>query len=504
MHQSKLLHHLLLGCLLLNSTELSAEAKVKANSSLLRPNPASTALVDVDTFCQENEIIRIATDHGVVGDGISDETLAMRRLLAEPCQTDTAAFSKDCPCHRHIVIPPGATVATLPLNLTSHTTLQVDGTLLAIPATSQWPVIPPSPIYGDSEDRNGGWLVNQYQSFLYAQDSTNIKIMGSGVIDGSGPFWWDLFHNNTLQAGRPNLFQTNNCTDLELTGVTFQDAGFWTLHPQLSRNIHIHHIRIRAKMYAPNVDGIDPDACQNVMIEYNDVACGDDHIAIKSGVCGPPGSGYYNLCLDPDYQARQPTYLTRNITVRHNTFRTGMGIAIGSESSGSIEDIYVYNNSIGVCDAGHDDVYRSCGWGPALHIKTTVTRSGSIRNIVFDNNTIYNTSMFLFVETNYQTSNHDLPANYPITNLSEIYFQNNRGLGGAMGAAFHCDAHDPCHHVTVVNNTIVKAAAGNVNPWSCQYIDSFVVADNVPDGLEECMAQSMNPKLNGDSRQEEA
>ena len=39
-------------------------------------------------------------------------------------------------------------------------------------------------------------------------------------------------------------------------------------------------------MYAPNSDGIDPDSSRDVMIEHNDVSCGDDHIAIKAGVCG--------------------------------------------------------------------------------------------------------------------------------------------------------------------------------------------------------------------------
>jgi len=60
-----------------------------------------------------------------------------------------------------------------------------------------------------------------------------------------------------------------------------------------------------------------------------------------------------------------------------------------------------------------------------------------------------------------------------------------------MGTMFHCDVQDPCHAITVVNNTIAQAAATGRNPWSCQYIASYTVAGNVPEGLEECMAQSM-------------
>jgi len=430
----------------------------------------------------------LVTDYGVVGDGKTDDTVAMRRLLRTPsCSNNN---TKDCPCHKHIVVPEGAIVMTFPLNMTSHTTLQVDGTLQAMANEAHWTIIPPNPIYGDSQDRG----VYQYQGFLYAEHATNIRVTGSGIIDGSGPYWWDLFHNapQKLKAGRPNLFQTNNCTDIEIDSVTMKDAAFWTVHPMLSRNIYIHHMKIRAKMYAPNVDGIDPDSCQNVLIEYNDVSCGDDHIAIKSGGCGPNRP---NNCMDPDWQYRviHDHYVTRNVTVRHNIFRTGMGIAVGSDTSGGMKDVFIYNNTVGVCEAGHDDEHRSCGWGPALHLKTTLLRSNTIDNIIFRDNIVYNTSMFIFVETDYQVREQDIPPHYNMTVVKNIVFENNQALGEAVGANFHCSKLDPCHEIRVVNNTIAKAAKNGRNPWGCQYIDSYHVGGNTPEGLEDCMAKSMSP-----------
>lgn len=232
---------------------------------------------------RSSKTIFVVTDYGVMGDGVHDDTAAMRRLLQsdKACRKHECEREEDrrhgCPCRRHIVIPKSVIVKTLPLNLTSHTTLQVDGTLFAIPSVSGWPIMPPNPIYGQSEDSGShGFLVNQYQSYIYAENAHDITITGTGLIDGNGPFWWNLFTNRTLvHGGRPNLIQTVNCSGVELTGVTLKDAPFWTVHPMQSRDIYIHHMRIRAPLYAPNVDGIDPDSCQNVLVEYTDVACGD-------------------------------------------------------------------------------------------------------------------------------------------------------------------------------------------------------------------------------------
>jgi polygalacturonase len=422
------------------------------------------------------------TEWGVVGDGIHDDTDSMRELLVGmPCND----------CHKHIVIPKHAIVKTYPLNLTSHTTLQVDGILSAIPSMSHWPIIPPVPIYATSEDRNGGYLINMYQGFLYAQDATDIRITGSGLIDGGGPYWWDLFDaRNLTGGGRPNLIQMVNCTHLEYDSVTLQDSPFWTVHPILSKDIHIHHLKIRAPLYAPNVDGIDPDSSENVMIEYNDVACGDDNIAIKAGVCGLP-TEYINDCRDPIWSSG--AYATRNVTVRHNIFRTGMGIAVGSEMSGGVHDVFVYNNTVGLCLSGADDKYKSCGWGPALHVKTTITRSGVIENVIYENNTVYNNSMFIFLETNYQKgSKQIIPPGYPKVLLRNIVFRNNVVLGEATAANFHCHPKDPCHNIQVVNNTITKADNKDHSPWECSFIDSYQVSGNYPSGLEDCMAESMN------------
>jgi len=380
-------------------------------------------------------------DFGAVGDNIVDDTAALRRVIRFASVSTGVATTT-------ILFPENHTFCTGPLNLTSQITLQVDGTLRALNWTeTDWPQIPPLPNYGNARD--GGFYL-QYQAFLYATESHDIRIVGKGVVDGQGQAWWDAFTNHdgsTLTAGRPNLVQFVDCQNVEVSGVTLKDSPFWCLHPVLCTDVHIHHIKIRSHMYAPNSDGIDPDSSKNVMIEDNDISCGDDHIAIKAGVCGKNSGS--PLDCDAISAFTDGTYETVNITIRRNIFRIGMGIALGSECSGGIRNVVVEDNLVGVCNPGHCET-GCCGWGRALHLKTTDTRGGHMENILFRNNTIYNTTSVIELETDYQENKKDIEGRPTI--IRNLSFQSNQGLGTAKGISFSCDKDMPCRNVTFFNN----------------------------------------------------
>jgi polygalacturonase len=348
-----------------------------------------------------------------------------------------------------------------------------------------------------------GGLYLQNQALFYAYNVTNLRITGSGVIDGRGQASWDAFrnqhrHNSStalLSGGRPNLIQVVNSSRIEIDSVTLLDSPFWAVHPVLCQHVHVHHTTIRAPMYAPNVDGIDPDSCLHVLIEGNDVGCGDDHVAIKAGVCGTSSP---NRCTDPVWQSG--LYRTRNVTVRGNVYRTGMGIAVGSEMSGGVSDVYIYNNTVGVCDFGSAVGQRtSCGWGPAMHVKTTVARGGTMENIVFRDNTVFNTSMFIFLEVGYQTKQDELPPkDYAATIIRDIAFLRNRVVGRGIPATFACSRYATCHNVVAINNTLADAPPG-YNPWGCHFVaDDYRVANNFPPGLKHCMNNAMNATITGE------
>jgi len=472
--------------------------------------------------------IRNVLDYGAIGDGVSDDTMAIRRALEEVIVLGSVI----------VWLPGNYIFLSQPLNISSYTTFQIDGTLRSLNHEPSWPRLAPLPNYNTSDDL--GYSL-QYQSLLYASHAHDIVITGSGVVDGVGNWWWDAFSNDRslLHAGRPNLVQTLNCSTVEISHVTFRDAPFLCLHPALSVDIWIHHVTIRARTYAPNSDGIDPDSCRHVLLEYNDVGCGDDHIAIKAGRCG---SQQDHLSCHSDTRFSRGLFVTENITIRHNIFRNGMGIAIGSESSGSIRNVHIHDNQVGVCHAGHDCVTETnrrsflhnnkynkryhiakyhneeiksmpssssrsshnnnnnndtnipndascCGWGPGLHIKTTVSRGGVIEHIKFANNIVYNTSMFLLLESHYQNGGSDsLPDGYEPTKLHNISFLGNTAAASAFSVIFDCPVVSPCRDIRVRDTTILNHHQNN--PWSCHNVDTFTVQNNTPPGLEECLQNS--------------
>merc|ERR1711862_77088 len=133
----------------------------------------------------------------------------------------------------------------------------------------------------------------------------------------------------------------------------------------------------------------------------------------------------------------------------------------------------------------------SCGWGFAMHLKTTLTRGGYMHNILFDSNIIYNNTGFLLIETDYQ-SNHDndlLPP-YPTTDIRNISFIDNSGLGHAISMNFDCSEFLPCNDIQVKNNWLLDSNNDdddNSSPYHCSYVQTYELENNSPPGLDECM-----------------
>jgi hypothetical protein len=129
--------------------------------------------------------------------------------------------------------------------------------------------------------------------------------------------------------------------------------------------------------------GIDPNSCENVLIEHYHYCGGDDAIAIKSG---------WNIA------GMLYAKTSKNITVRRSSSGCRGGWTVGSEAMGGVEDV-VFEDLTSTSESG-------------IRISAEQMRGGYFKNIVFRNLTFGwsslaapnhnpNKTFFLSVEQNY-------------------------------------------------------------------------------------------------------
>lgn len=151
---------------------------------------------------------------------------------------------------------------------------------------------------------------------------------------------------------RPRLIHMANCQNIYLSGVTFKDGASWNLQMIYSDNI----VTEGCTFYSTDVwngDGWDPDSSTNCTIFGCMFYTGDDAIAVKSGK-NPEG----NKIARP----------TEHVWIFDCKSAFGHGITIGSEMSGGVSDVQIWD-----CDMGSS----MCG----IEIKGTKKRGGYVRDV---------------------------------------------------------------------------------------------------------------------------
>jgi len=151
---------------------------------------------------------------------------------------------------------------------------------------------------------------------------------------------------------RPRLVNISNCQNIYLSGVTFKDGASWNIQMIYSDNI----VTEGCTFYSTNVwngDGWDPDSSTNCTIFGCMFYTGDDAIAVKSGK-NPEGN-----------EIGRPT---EHVWIFDCKSAFGHGITIGSEMSGGVADVEIWD-----CDMGSS----MCG----IEIKGTKKRGGYVRNV---------------------------------------------------------------------------------------------------------------------------
>lgn len=121
------------------------------------------------------------------------------------------------------------------------------------------------------------------ECLLYAEDASNIRLEGLGVIDGRGqPEFFPKRAGPNGKDNRPRLIRFENCENVTFSSLTYKNPAFWGIHLVDCRKVHFTGVKVRMRNNHSNNDGIDIDACEDVLIENCDIIAGDDAICLKS------------------------------------------------------------------------------------------------------------------------------------------------------------------------------------------------------------------------------
>jgi polygalacturonase len=226
-------------------------------------------------FCQNNHTSDTARSdaaharvfniksHGAVGDGIAMETDAIQKAI-DACHTAGGG----------VVRVPAGDFQIGTIRLKSNVTLSLDhgASLLGSTKMADYRT------EGLRPAREGN-----SECLLYAEDATNIRLEGLGVIDGRGkPEFFPKRSGPGGRDNRPRLIRFENCENLTFSGLTYKNPAFWGIHLVDCRKVHFNGVTIRMRNNHSNNDGMDIDGCEKVLIENCDIDSGDDAICLKS------------------------------------------------------------------------------------------------------------------------------------------------------------------------------------------------------------------------------
>ncbi|MFV0522564.1 MAG: glycoside hydrolase family 28 protein [Mangrovibacterium sp.] len=267
-----------------------------------------------------------------------------------------------------------------------------------------------------------------YSPLIYAYECNNVALTGQGTVEAIMDVWKTWFprphgHMNSLKElymkasynkpmeerymvndsanFRPHFIQFNRCNNVLIDSIHVRNSPFWTIHPYLCKDVLIQNIDVYA--HGHNTDGIDPEMTQNIIIQNCVLDQGDDAIAIKAG---------------RNQDAWRLDTPTKNLVIQDVLVKNGHQlIAIGSELSGGIENVYVTNCKL----------TEECNLFHLLFIKTNERRGGYVKNIYMKNiKADHMRNGILGIETNvlYQWKDLVPTIERRLTNISDIHLEN--------------------------------------------------------------------------------
>jgi polygalacturonase len=263
--------------------------------------------------------------------------------------------------------------------------------------------------YPEIQTRVAGIETSWPAALINIIDAKNAAVTGEGTVNARGKFCWDKYWAMRKEydtkglrwivdydAKRVRTFLVQNAADITLKGLTFKNAGFWTVQLLYSTRLTVDGITIKNNEdgSGPSTDGIDVDSSTWALIENCDIDCNDDNFCLKAG---------------RDWDGLRVNKPTEYVVIRKCIARRGAGlITLGSETSGCIRNIMATD-----LVASHTD--------NGLRIKSATIRGGIIENIYFQNSILDSTKNIFQFNLNWYPaySYSELPKGYNYDSVSQ-------------------------------------------------------------------------------------
>ena len=256
--------------------------------------------------------------------------------------------------------------------------------------------------------------------------AADAAVMGDGVIDGRGgermlgsPYsWWDLAEQ-ARQGGAQQCFRlivAQHSDNFTLYRITLKNSPNFHVTFGYGDGFTVWGLKIDTpQRLARNTDGVDPGPdAHDITITHSYLREGDDNVAIKGGL---PGG-------------------VSHVTVSHNHFYWGHGMSIGSETSGGVSQVRVFDLSLDGPDNG-------------IRIKSNGSRGGLTADVLYDDVCIRNSPHPITLDTAY-TASGTLRGNSP-PSMRDIVLQNVRVSGGGR---ITFNGYDSAHRIAVALNGV--------------------------------------------------
>jgi hypothetical protein len=324
----------------------AATDRAQARPAHVPAGPSAPGLYDITRF-------------GAVGDGRTLCTEAIQKAI-DACGGAGGGT---------VLVPPGQFLSGA-VFLRSHVNFHVSAG--AVLESSQRPEDFP-PIAG----RDEGVERQIHSSLLNGSDLENVSITGSGTLDGRGEYWWEVYEATLkmrvaaklpreaenpagapLKWPRPRVIHLLRCRDVIVDSVIIKDTPFYNIHLCYCQDVLVHGVSIRQRLPLHNT-GVIIDSSKRVRISDSNFIQGGDAIGLKSG---------YNE------DGRRVGIATEDVLVTncHMSGYNDAGVAIGSETAGSIRKVVIENCTI-------------TGSGNGVFIRSPRGRGGTVEHVRVSN-----------------------------------------------------------------------------------------------------------------------